>query len=578
MSRFMPIALVLCLILLAACGGSGGSSEGGGPPPPAPLTGVFGGGPVQALHYQTATRSGLTSASGEFAYLPGETVTFSVGGIQLGSATGAPQVNLFTLRGMAPPATAAAIGAEMRRANDVTDFDRVANMALLLVALDQDRNPGNGLDLTGQDAALAGTTIGFDVPWRSFPSMVFDSFARARGINRRVPLDQPLIQLYRALGVSVTAQAQTAFTRDADNNGTVDFSSDTGYDPQGRLALVASDNDGDGYREYATSFTYDGSERSLTTLVRGDGNDDGVVDVTQTTTYSYGPDGSLMTLNYIGARDADGSEVIDLRQTTSYVYATNGDLLSDLTVVDNAGDGVIDGSGRSTYSYDGDGMALTRSIEGLGAAGVVETRTSYTYTRDSTGRVATEIQVDDADANGVGESRRSVEYAYDAEGNLINRATEGGTDANGVPNIRDTYRATYDARGEVLTEVSERDSNADGTVNSRTTTVNTYDASGRVVTSVLERDPNADGVINSRRSSTYTYAADGALTAEVQDDYSDGDGATVRTVYRHTYDANGKRVTTIAERDVDQDHVPDSTSVETLSYVTLSDGVGFLIR
>ena len=59
-------------------------------------TGVVAG-PIAGLRYQTPTRTGVTNARGEFSYKRGEAVTFLVGGLVLGTAEGAPRVNLAQL-------------------------------------------------------------------------------------------------------------------------------------------------------------------------------------------------------------------------------------------------------------------------------------------------------------------------------------------------------------------------------------------------------------------------------------------------------------------------------------------------
>ncbi len=81
--------LIVSLTLLSACGG--GDDAPPVPPPPVPpvaaSTGVFVDGVVEGLHYETPTFSGTTNNAGEYDFLPGETVTFSIGGIVLGSTT-----------------------------------------------------------------------------------------------------------------------------------------------------------------------------------------------------------------------------------------------------------------------------------------------------------------------------------------------------------------------------------------------------------------------------------------------------------------------------------------------------------
>ena len=50
------------------------------------FTGIFKICPIEGLDYETQTQSGRTGRNGEFCYQEGETVTFSAGGIVLGSA------------------------------------------------------------------------------------------------------------------------------------------------------------------------------------------------------------------------------------------------------------------------------------------------------------------------------------------------------------------------------------------------------------------------------------------------------------------------------------------------------------
>jgi len=51
-------------------------------------TGIFIDSPVSGLEYRTASREGVTNADGAFSYRRGETLTFSLGGVELGSAAG----------------------------------------------------------------------------------------------------------------------------------------------------------------------------------------------------------------------------------------------------------------------------------------------------------------------------------------------------------------------------------------------------------------------------------------------------------------------------------------------------------
>lgn len=136
--------LTLCasVLLISACSGGGGS----GSTAVTPETGVFIDGPVAGLHYETATRSGTTNSAGEYDYMPGETVTFSIGGISLGTTTAGPVVTPLSL---------------VPSAVDASDPE-VTNIVRLLLTLDDDGDPDNGITITPETAtAAAGLTVDF---------------------------------------------------------------------------------------------------------------------------------------------------------------------------------------------------------------------------------------------------------------------------------------------------------------------------------------------------------------------------------------------------------------------------------
>ncbi|UJS23350.1 hypothetical protein [Thiothrix winogradskyi] len=90
--------LLSSLTLLSACGGGSSTPATGDTGDTSPIvttpvtpdtslkTGVFIDAPVKGLTYKTATQSGVTNDKGEFNYITGETVTFSLDGVELGSA------------------------------------------------------------------------------------------------------------------------------------------------------------------------------------------------------------------------------------------------------------------------------------------------------------------------------------------------------------------------------------------------------------------------------------------------------------------------------------------------------------
>ena len=132
-----PWLQALVALCLTACGGGGG---GGSPPAPGFTTssanlpaaavvkqGRFIDSAVIGVYYETATHKGFTGMSGEFSYVEGESVTFSIGKVVFPTVPASALVTPLTLAGA-----------------DLSD-PKVANMAYFLQSLDVDGNTANGL-------------------------------------------------------------------------------------------------------------------------------------------------------------------------------------------------------------------------------------------------------------------------------------------------------------------------------------------------------------------------------------------------------------------------------------------------
>jgi len=140
--------VAFCL-LLAGCGGGsstpstnpdGDSSSGD-----SILTGVFLDSPVEGVAFATETQSGTTNAAGEFMYLAGEQVTFSIGAAQFPAVTAAAQVSPVDIAASSDNPTA-----------------MTTNIARLLQSLDLDGNPVNGITISA-DASTSASQMNFDV-------------------------------------------------------------------------------------------------------------------------------------------------------------------------------------------------------------------------------------------------------------------------------------------------------------------------------------------------------------------------------------------------------------------------------
>ncbi|WP_337883286.1 DUF1566 domain-containing protein [Chromobacterium haemolyticum] len=129
MIRYSQFSLVVAASLtLAACSG--------GPAVQPVRTGVFVDSPVAGLDYDSGSHAGKTTANGEFHYLDGATVVFRIGQLELGRSLGAPQLTPLQLIGSQNPAD-----------------PKVLRQVQLLLTLDQDGNPDNGIQIETEIAA-----------------------------------------------------------------------------------------------------------------------------------------------------------------------------------------------------------------------------------------------------------------------------------------------------------------------------------------------------------------------------------------------------------------------------------------
>lgn len=125
--------LLLGLVFLNACS-SGGEVQ----------TGVFVDSVVEGVTYQTPTLSGSTNSKGQFNYYQNETVTFSVGGVALGSSLG---------RGIVTPVNL------VSGATDVTN-QAVTNICIFLQTLDEDGDLNNGIKINEKTRTIVGAAAG----------------------------------------------------------------------------------------------------------------------------------------------------------------------------------------------------------------------------------------------------------------------------------------------------------------------------------------------------------------------------------------------------------------------------------
>lgn len=197
---FCMFALSLCALGPMACGGGGGGGDDGGT-----QTGVFVDAVVGGIQYETDTHSGTTNANGEFSYEDGETVTFTIGGIVVGTVNGQAIVTPVDL---------------VEGATDETNT-AVTNIVRLLLTLDEDGDPSNGITIS-QDTldALEDTGQGIDFAAADFDTEVGDVLFASLGIDPADLVDAATAQAHLQATLLELLSGAWSGTYDGDDTGT----------------------------------------------------------------------------------------------------------------------------------------------------------------------------------------------------------------------------------------------------------------------------------------------------------------------------------------------------------------------
>jgi hypothetical protein len=218
---------------------------------------------VANIAYSTQTLSGMTNADGEFDYLAGETITFSIGGIELPSTLAKELLSPLDLVGTTD-----------------TNNTAVVNIARLLQSLDVDGDPDNGIEISDVAAEQAqGLQLDFSSP--DFDAEVVNLVANSGSVTTTlIDADVARLHLEESLGIAASdrdgdgvADAEDTFPDDA--NESADSDSDgvgDNADVFPNDAAESVDRDGDGVGDNADVFPDDPDENS-------DSDSDGVGDV-----------------------------------------------------------------------------------------------------------------------------------------------------------------------------------------------------------------------------------------------------------------------------------------------------------
>ncbi len=518
------LGCVLALGLgLAGCGQGSGDNGGAGGAGETGMTGTLLGGPISGVSFETETHSGVTSEDGTFRYEEGETVRFFIGDTVLGETEGRQEITLFDLVSNAEPLKGedTISAAVFNRCHPLVS---VINMEAFLETLDQDNNPGNGIRITSEIAAL------FEGASIDFAQRIFDfrqdrdlrtalSRANAEELfesHRQVRSGAYAAQgLYASLGIDAELFVVLRYERDEGADDSIDSISESQYDERAQNIRFSRDSDANGEPDSINTSEYDENGHQLRSVsdTDGDGNPNRI------TRNVYNEDGDRIRTE----RDSDGDGDVDSTTTTSYddigrllrheedednngtpdrivTYWYDDDARQNGSREDEDGDGLIDRS--TTNFFDENGYLIRRDVD-AGDDGTVNSRdlnevdprgntTRRERDRDGDG------ELDDIDIfeynemclrtyqeeqEGDGTVNRTTTTVYDEAGRQLSRSTD--SDADGMPDSIDTNE--YDDSGKRV--FSADDNDADGAPDSTQTFEYTNGALSRVLT-----DQDADGM------------------------------------------------------------------------------------
>ena len=365
--------LAIAPLLLAMYGCSGSDSS------PAATNGVFLDAEVEGLSFTTDSGiSGTTDQNGTYSFLPGENVSFSIGGVSLGTVAGAPVCTPF-------------------------DFAAAStNIARFIQSLDADGDPTNGIDLVAANTALAGTIIGsdaFTVDTATFEADPAIAAALVITEDELIPEDEALANL--AAGTDTTFDS-------AELEGKIFVVIDPVENDIGIISFDTIASGAEVFSVFANDTTAAGSDGQGTdeTWVVGS---DGVLTLTDIF------DGTVTTVNRVGG----SSRSISITYSEGGSAALPATILipEDLTATKLGGDG-INVASKTYDAIDSDGtpISITFSSDGRfsdDSGGSIPTVGDYandgtpnviTIIDDDTPTEITFLIVIDGDINAVGET------------------------------------------------------------------------------------------------------------------------------------------------------------------------------
>ena len=364
---------ILCVAVATSIGLTACSGGSGDPTVSTPNTGVFLDSAVDGINYSTTTLSGTTNSNGEFQYNDGETVTLSIGDIDLPPATGGSVITPLDL-------------VNTQNVNDTL----VVNIARLLQSLDTDGDPTNGISISDMaHQSATGVTVDFSSP--TFDNDVMNLVANSGSVTTTLIDEATAIShLQETLADSGLLTLIGSWYIEGDNKTIITFIDERKYFVTQNVNEALDPLSMDGME--TGTYTWDSitSNFSLTNVIDTNGDsgltsmqgetDSGSVSIAGNTLTLFDAEGDSLLVKVIDSGNpligswyiAEGNKTVVTFIDDSQYFVTQEVEASELTAIPPSFHGME--YGTYTYNTNTSGIVFTNVIDTTGDSGFTSTQ------------------------------------------------------------------------------------------------------------------------------------------------------------------------------------------------------------
>lgn len=428
-------------------------------------------------------------------------------------------------------------------------FEHLSNLVVLLTALDEDGDFANGVVIPASLESVAqGKTLDIlGSKTNTFKYDLTDSELLSEAVSEGVWQTTPTIAsagaaldaFYAAMGITPEVYAVSKELYDTDEDGNTDVTTSYAFDDVGNLVSTTKEAVDDQSLSIVTTYTYDDSGNRTGLYI--DNDNDGTVDYQQE--WGFNAQGRKV----LDQTDSDGNGIFESRSFDEIAYHEAG-IVSEYTSADEQysdSTGELVSYYSSTERYDTNGNTVYTESTTKYTYATYSQNTTYTF--DAAGN-KTKVEVD-TNGDGSPDSIDTFEYDdqqrvileesdSDGDGEVDTTRTDAFDDSNNTStaSIDENADGIIDTFVTILNDDHDNtisihiDEGNDGAIDEVITTDFSYDAEGRILT---KHEISSD----SNVLYTASYDEAGLLLSESQVYEDTPERNTLTTI---NYDEDGK--------------------------------------